>query len=277
MSKQRIIKDEIWDDEWFYDLDPSEKLVWIFLLTNSRTNIAGVYKANIGWISNLTGFTKEKIHTILDRFVEYKKIVFNDSWIIIVNFQKHQSTNPSVQQGVQRILLEIPLEIRNMYLDIQAVHSLDTGRSTLLNSTLLNLSDGISKEIQKDSSFDLIEKNSETITDSEYKEEIESVPVTEDGDEVSPRKTKGALAWVVERRVFKRFSDLCKKHLNQEPQPPQIWQLKQIKTVMASGFTEQKLEGVFEEWFTVAKDTDILNIHKALSATFLNEYKMKYQ
>lgn len=131
MSKQRIIKDEIWDDDWFYDLDPSEKLVWLFLLTNPRNNIAGIYKVNIRWIANLVGFDKDSTNKILERFVRDKKIVLEDGWIALVNFYKHLPyKNPSVTTGIKRIgdsLTGCPQSVYSVYL-------------TLLNSTLLNLS-----------------------------------------------------------------------------------------------------------------------------------------
>lgn len=140
MSKQRIIKDEIWDDEWFYDLDPSEKLIWIFLLTNPRSNIAGVYKINTRWIANLTGFDKDVVKTILGRFVSDGKIVYEDDWIALVNFYKHLVyKNPSVAQGIKRIGEEMtgcPQPVYSVYL-------------TILNLTILNLADKEDKSSNK--------------------------------------------------------------------------------------------------------------------------------
>ena len=48
-SRARYIRDEMWSDDWFYDLGTVEKLVWLFLLTNERNNVAGVYKLNRKW------------------------------------------------------------------------------------------------------------------------------------------------------------------------------------------------------------------------------------
>jgi len=136
MSKQRVIKDEMWDDEWFYDLDPSEKLVWLFLLTNQRANIIGIYKVNTRWIANLTGFDKDVVSTILDRFIKEEKIIFEDDWLALVNFHKHLAyKNPSIALGIRRLkesLTGCPQSVHSVYL-------------TLLNSTLPYLSDGEEK------------------------------------------------------------------------------------------------------------------------------------
>lgn len=114
MSKQRIIKDEMWTDEWFFELDPSEKLMWVFLLTNPRNNIAGVYSCSISWIGIHTGFEKQVVELILGRFEKEGKIIREGKWIIIKNFAKHQALNPKVEAGIERILSELPEEIYSL-------------------------------------------------------------------------------------------------------------------------------------------------------------------
>lgn len=133
MSKQRVVKDEIWDDEWFYDLTPEQKLVWLFLLTNPRSNIAGVYKINIKWSSNLLGMSPAGFQTALKFFIKTKKIKIHNEWLILLNFHKHQSKNPKVEAGVARILAGLPKEV----LDLLPMDSLCIAYPTLLNLTLL--------------------------------------------------------------------------------------------------------------------------------------------
>jgi hypothetical protein len=132
MSKQRVVKDEMWDDDWFYELDPTEKLVWLFLLTNPRGNIAGIYKLNKKWAAQTVGLDFDVFNTILNRFVRDGKIIDDNSWIGLVNFHKHVAyRNASVAQGIVRLYKEgtgCPQALYRLWL-------------TLLNSTLLNLSD----------------------------------------------------------------------------------------------------------------------------------------
>lgn len=141
MSKQRVIKDEMWDDEWFYELDPSEKLVWVFLLTNPRNNIAGVYQLSRRWAANATGFDRDVFDSIITRFVRDSRLKTHEEWVVIVNFHKHQSKNPKVEAGVVRILENTPKNI----VELIGYHSLCIAYPTLLNSTLLNLSDSVEK------------------------------------------------------------------------------------------------------------------------------------
>lgn len=129
MSSQRPIKDDTWTDEWFFDLDPTEKLVWVFLLTNPRMNIAGLYKMSIRWGAIHTGLDPKPFEVILGRFINDGKIVYEDGWVAIQNFKKHLPyQNPSVSKGIQRILESVT--------DCpQSVYSVG---QTLLNLTLPN-------------------------------------------------------------------------------------------------------------------------------------------
>lgn len=128
----------MWSDDWFYDLDPSEKLMWVFLLTNDRQNVAGVFKANERWIGANTGFERQVVEMILSRFEQVDKIRRVDDWIIITNHYKHQSLSPKIESGIKRIVSELPKNVLERYpMDMVCIRY-----RTLLNLTLLNLSEG---------------------------------------------------------------------------------------------------------------------------------------
>jgi len=134
MSQQRVVRNEIWDDEWFYDLERDEKLVWLFLLTNVRCNIAGVYKLNVKWAAATMSFSSEsELEAILERFVEDKKIFRLREWIVLINFVKHQAKNPSVIKGIERVVKEVPSDVWD------SLRQSVTDCPTLLYLTLPNL------------------------------------------------------------------------------------------------------------------------------------------
>lgn len=117
MSKQRIIKDEIWDDNWFYDLSPNEKLVWLFLLTNPRCNIAGIYKMSVRWAAQLLNISEADVAIILENFKKEDKVRMFGNWIFLPNFVKHQSQNPKVKAGIVRIVYGLPREVCSHFFD----------------------------------------------------------------------------------------------------------------------------------------------------------------
>lgn len=133
MAKQRYIQDSFWTDPYIETLDPSEKLLFIYFLTNPLCNVAGIYEIRNNRIAYETGFDKEMIAKIKERFARDKKMITVDDWVILTNFAKHQSQNPSVLAGMQRIINDLPEKV-------QAVTGFDRlSHFTLLNLTLPNL------------------------------------------------------------------------------------------------------------------------------------------
>ena len=52
MANYRQIHTQIWRDNWFLDLEPDEKLLFIYLFSNDSTNLAGLYEIHqrvINW------------------------------------------------------------------------------------------------------------------------------------------------------------------------------------------------------------------------------------
>lgn len=194
MSKQRIVKDEMWDDEWFYDLDPTEKLVWVFLLTNPRNNIAGIYQLNRRWAANTVGLDRDVFDVILRRFEAERKIKTHEEWVVLLNFHKHQSQNPKVTAGVVRIVNSLPREIGY----ILPMDSLCIAYPTLLNSTLLNLSVG-------EQSSQPLQDNQKDMGWNKYSDDHEEGVVDlETGELTNPEEDKK----VIDVHTRKRMNEL---------------------------------------------------------------------
>ena len=51
MSKLRSVNTAFWSDPWVEDLTPSEKLLYIYFITNEKTNMLGIYELSIKKIS----------------------------------------------------------------------------------------------------------------------------------------------------------------------------------------------------------------------------------
>lgn len=76
MKKMRSINTKFWDDNWAIDLDPIEKLLFLYLLTNSHTTLAGIYELHLRKMAFETGIDKEMLEKILKRFEKDKKVWF---------------------------------------------------------------------------------------------------------------------------------------------------------------------------------------------------------
>ena len=109
MSTQRYISTSFWDDDWIQSLDPSEKLLYLYLMTNPLTNIAGVYKIANRRISFDTGFNTDTVKMILDKFEKAGKVYRMDEYVVIPSWPKHQKWEkaPKIKQGIIISLMEI--------------------------------------------------------------------------------------------------------------------------------------------------------------------------
>lgn len=111
MAKQRYVNTRFWDDGYIITLDPTEKLLFIYLLTNPLTNIVGAYELSLRRSAFDTGIDSDTILKIFQRFEAAGKVYFRDGWVVIVNFVKHQSHNPKIMSGIRAELAHMPPHI----------------------------------------------------------------------------------------------------------------------------------------------------------------------
>ena len=78
MAKQRYINTKMWRDNYFENLDPIEKLLFIYFLTNPDTNISGIYEIQLKIIASDTGIDKEMLLKILKRFHKDQKVYYKN-------------------------------------------------------------------------------------------------------------------------------------------------------------------------------------------------------
>jgi len=111
VSKQRIVDTCFWDDGYIAKLDPSEKLLFLYLLTNPLTTICGVYQIELRRIAFDTGFDPDTVTRMLIRLERDGKCSYREGWIALRNWIKHQRIrNRNVRRGIDRELSAVPPE-----------------------------------------------------------------------------------------------------------------------------------------------------------------------
>lgn len=130
-----MINTRFWIDDYISNLDPIEKLLFLYLLTNPSTDICGIYELPIKNIALDTGMDKEMVLKIIDRFSRDGKVFYSNGWVAIKNFVKHQIDNPKVQQGIKNGLDKAPQElIHRIHIDYRALSHSDSNLNSNLNS-----------------------------------------------------------------------------------------------------------------------------------------------
>jgi hypothetical protein len=115
-DKMRSINTKFWDDSFVQELNISEKLLFLYLLTNPLTNMLGIYEITLRRISFDTGLTNETIKKSLKKFGEFQKAFYIDEFIILPNFLKNQKLNTNMKIGVAKIFNDLPINIKKQIL-----------------------------------------------------------------------------------------------------------------------------------------------------------------
>jgi hypothetical protein len=114
--KLRSVDTHFWDDSYIVSLDPSEKLLFLYLLTNPLTNLAGVYEITVRRIVLDTGYNEETVLKILGRFERDEKVYYQNNYIMFINFQKRQRLNSKMLKNIEGIVESLPKDVKTKYL-----------------------------------------------------------------------------------------------------------------------------------------------------------------
>jgi hypothetical protein len=96
MELRRSVNTKIWDDVWFMDLSHEYKLLWFYLITNTQTNMLGIYEISLRKISFDTGLDLETILKAFKDFQTLSKAKYHRNYVILYNWIKNQSYNPNM-------------------------------------------------------------------------------------------------------------------------------------------------------------------------------------
>ncbi|MFP3356876.1 DnaD domain protein [Planococcus sp. SIMBA_143] len=113
MSKYRQVQVSFWTDAFVLDLTPEEKYFYVYLMTNSKSSQIGIYELPKRIIETETGYNRETVEKLLQRFVDYGKIEYHEPTkeIYIKNWAKYNWNNsPKVVARVQSELNEVKHE-----------------------------------------------------------------------------------------------------------------------------------------------------------------------
>ena len=110
MATYRHIQTSFWQDDFILDLEPEEKYFYIYLMTNSKTTQCGIYELSKKVIQFETGYDMETIDRLINKFVEYEKILYSEETneIMLINWMKHNASKSP------KVVSKIEQEIKNV-------------------------------------------------------------------------------------------------------------------------------------------------------------------
>lgn len=152
MSKNRMVNTRFWEDGYTSNLDPIEKLLFLYLLTNTSTNISGIYEIPLKKIAVETGIEKDMVDKILKRFETDFKVFYRNGWVGLKNFIKHQNQNsPKIQKGIEIELRNAPNDLFELVIGkgMDTVSHLNSNSNLNSNPKGFNLSKERGKLVDK--------------------------------------------------------------------------------------------------------------------------------
>ena len=120
----RIVYTKFWRDNFISNLDPLDRYIFLYFLTNEHTNLAGIYELPIKIIEFETGLEKEVLRVIMGRLLE--KIDYFEGWVIIKNYPKYQNLlkSPNIRISIKNILDELPKNLIGYLKGIKTLYKL---------------------------------------------------------------------------------------------------------------------------------------------------------
>jgi len=122
MANYRQIHVSIWKDTYFLELDPKEKLLFVYLFSNESSSLAGIYEISIKVICFETGLDNDFVVNALDKFEKDEKIYYQNGIVWVKNLRKY---NKGGQTVYKRVIADIQLipdcELKKRYLDYYRV------------------------------------------------------------------------------------------------------------------------------------------------------------
>jgi hypothetical protein len=118
MSKLRSVSTSFWSDPFVEELTPSEKLLYLYLITNEKTNMLGIYEVSFRKISFETGLDIETLKKAFKSFETINKIKYKHNHVFLLNFLKHQKFNTNMKISAIDCYNELPKELKDSQLSI---------------------------------------------------------------------------------------------------------------------------------------------------------------
>jgi hypothetical protein len=238
MATFRKLHVSFWSDAYISELSESEKLFYIYLLTNERTTQCGIYEITKRQIAFDLGYSIDTVSILLKKFEQDGKILYciDKCYVAIRNWNFYnKNESPKVQSFVNKELAKIKDERL-----IQYVYNIDT--VPILNPKRKEEEEEINKE--------------------KYTKEnlpLEDIPV-HNPTEVKPKTSRR------KKSSQEKWADIVDGQSTPAEKPERIFKFRENLLLLKAD------EKLVDEWLTVRKNKKATNSETAFR-NFLKEFR----
>lgn len=109
MADFRQIHTSIWDDEWYCQLPSDTKIVFVWLFSNRRAAVSGLYQFTEFICSRETGLPIESVKSSIKKLTDDGKIYVEGDWVWVKNLRKYNYyKNDNADKRIQKDLSQLP-------------------------------------------------------------------------------------------------------------------------------------------------------------------------
>jgi hypothetical protein len=126
--KTRIIHTKYWKDQFVQGLSPIESYSFVYLITNDKINICGIYELSDREAVFDLRITNEEWAQVKTKLQEADKVDFLDGWVRIRNIDKYNRyVGEKNDIARNRELSVLPDKLKELWLTDTSIHtSIDT-------------------------------------------------------------------------------------------------------------------------------------------------------
>lgn len=156
------VQNRFWSDGWIRQLNALDRYLFLYLLTNGRAKLTGIYELPLDLMAAESGIDEKDLRLSMLQRLE-PKIYYKEGWVIIVNYLTHRvSDSPKYLIGIKNEFNENPKKIQEIALSYgYPIHTL-----SIPNSISRNRIEENRRDISETSSLPVL-RSKETSEDTE--------------------------------------------------------------------------------------------------------------
>ena len=154
----RSVNERFWSDGWIRSINPLDRYLFLYFLTNEHTTWCGIYELDLGMMAFESGLDKEElVRSMLPKL--HPKVIYQEGWVCIPNWIKYHTSesgtvSPQQKKGYENSLRAVPDRIRGLFVDyIPYAYRMDTlsPSASAFTSTSASSLKGASNDALKES------------------------------------------------------------------------------------------------------------------------------
>lgn len=119
--KSRPFHPQFWKDDYILNLDPLEKLLFNFFISNENRSLTPYYEVSPILVKTYTGLKGDFIEKCKAKFQQDGKFIFWGNWVFVVNGSRYeQYTGEKLQPAVDRELACVPQAFKDFIANVMA-------------------------------------------------------------------------------------------------------------------------------------------------------------